>query len=387
MAEPAVDRPQEIALVGHRLAADAPTGIGRYYVEVARGLAEVADPRTHRYTVASTREQGSPSWAEPPLHVGSLGGPRKLRAMAWNLARFPRVDASLGYPDLVHVLQPWAVIPTRGRLVATVHDLMPMLHPEWHGRLESWSYGRGVRHVADHADLIITNSAHTAAQVTGRLGVDPTRLRVVWFGVGDEFRARASASAQAATSARHGVAPGRFLIAVGAVSARKNLSVVLRALAGTDPALLGPTALLVAGPAGRGAAEVQTEVDRLGLTDRVRFAGFVPADELPVLVGASLALVHPSRDEGFGMTPIEAMASGVPAIASTVGALPEVMGDAGVLVDPDDDDGWAAAITDVAEDPDRRAALVVAGAAHQARFTWRRAALATLAVHDEVLGR
>lgn len=372
--------------MGHRLAAGSPTGIGRYYAELARGLAAIADPTTHRYSVASTRESGAPAWAQSPLRVASMGGPRKLRAMSWNLLRFPRVDAALGYPDLVHVLQPWAAIPTRGRLVATIHDLMPMLHPEWHGPLESWSYVRGVRHAAARADLIIADSAHTAALVTDRLGVEPARLRVVWIGAGAEFRARVSPEVQTATCARHGVEPGRYLVAVGTVSERKNLPVVLRALARVDPALLGPVALLVAGPAGRGAAAIEAEAERLGLAGRVRFAGFVTAEDLPVLVGASLALVHPSRDEGFGITPIEAMAAGVPAVTSTVGSLPEVVGDAGILVDPDDDEGWADAITTIAANPDRRAALVAAGTLRQARFTWRAAAEATLAVHDEVLG-
>jgi glycosyltransferase involved in cell wall biosynthesis len=384
MAGPA--HPHTIALVGHRLAAATPTGIGRYYAEIAQGLAEVADPATHHYTVASTREAAAPAWATPPLGRASLGGPRKLRAVSWSLLRWPRVDAALGYPDLVHVLQPWTVVPTRSRLVATIHDLMPMLHPEWHGPLESWSFRRGVRHVADHADLLIADSAHTASLVTERLGVDPSRLRVVWIGVGDEFRSRAGAEVQASTCARRGVDPGRYLISVGAVSERKNLSVVLQALARVDPALIGRPALLAVGPAGKGAEAIEAEATSLGLGDRVRFAGFVPDDELPVLVGASLALVHPSRDEGFGITPIEAMAAGVPALASAVGSVPEVAGDAAVLVAPDDVDGWAAAITEVAGDPARRAALVDAGRRHQVQFTWRRTAEATMAVHDEVLG-
>jgi glycosyltransferase involved in cell wall biosynthesis len=379
--------PWELALVGHRLAAGAPTGIGRYYVEIARGLAQVADAATHRYTVASTREPSAPGWVQPPLRVASLGGPRKLRAVAWGTLGFPRVDSRLHHPDLVHVLQPWAPLPTRARLVATVHDLMPLLHPEWHGPLEAWSFRRGVRHAADHADLLVVDSAHTAGLVTEHLGVDPTRLRVVWIGVGEEFRARPPTEVQVATCERHGVVPGRYVISVGAVSQRKNLSVVLRALAQLDPNLLGPVALLAAGPRGKGADAIAAEVDRLGLHDRVRFAGFVPDAELPVLVGASLALVHPSRDEGFGITPIEAMAAGVPAVASAVGSVPEVAGDAAVLVGPDDVDGWAAALTALATDDDHRRSLVARGDRHQARFTWRAAAEATLAVHDEVLTR
>jgi glycosyltransferase involved in cell wall biosynthesis len=384
---PGTGRPAELALVAHRFAAPHPTGIGRYYAELAQGLAAVADPATHAYTVASPHEDGAPPWLAPPLRRADLGGLRKARALAWSLLRSPRVDSRLGYPDLVHVLQPWAPIPTRARLVATVHDLMPLLHPEWHGPLEAWSFRSGVRHVADHADLLIADSAHTAALVTEHLGVDPARLRVVWIGAGDEFRARPTSEERAATCARHGVAPGRFLLAVGAVSQRKNLTVVLRALTRLAPDVLGPVALLVAGPPGKGADAIEAEVDELGLRDRVRFAGFVPDADLPVLVGASLALVHPSRDEGFGITPIEAMAAGVPALVSAVGSVPEVAGAAAVLLDPDDADAWAAAITALATDEDHRAAVVARGDRHQARFTWRAAAEATLAVHDEVLGR
>jgi alpha-1,3-rhamnosyl/mannosyltransferase len=263
---------------------------------------------------------------------------------------------------------------------------MPMLHPEWHGRMESWSYRRGVGHVRDHAALVIVDSQHTADLVGAEIGIEAERMRVVWIGAGDEFRGRAAPEERAAVCARHGVEPGRYLVAVGAVSSRKNLPIVLDALARTDPALLGPTALLAVGPPGRGAADITAAAERLGLADRVRFAGFVPDEELPVLVGASLALVHPSRDEGFGLTPIEAMAAGVPALASDVGSLPEVAGGAAVLLDPDDADGWAAAITAVAGDEDHRAALVAAGDRHQSRFTWTRTAQDTLAVHEEVLG-
>jgi alpha-1,3-rhamnosyl/mannosyltransferase len=270
--------------------------------------------------------------------------------------------------------------------VTTIHDLMPTLHPEWHGRLESWLFGRGVAHARDHARLIVTESRFAAEIITAEAGIEPDRIRVVWGGVGDEFRRRPTTTEAEAVCARHGVQPGRFLIVVGAVSARKNLSVVLRALARIDPARLGTPALLAAGPPGRGANDIEAEVDRLGLHDRVRFAGYVPRGDLPVLVASSLSLVHPSRDEGFGITPIEAMASGVPAIASDAGSIPEVAGAAAVLVDPDDVDGWAGAITAIAEDPDHRAAVVAAGERHQDRFRWSRAALDTMAVHDEVLG-
>ncbi len=374
-----------VALLGHRLASPSATGIGRYYVEIATALAMAADPATHRYVVASTREREEPQWIPPALGHRTVPGPRKLLALSWSALGRPRIDRALGDPDLVHALHPWAPTPTRAPLVTTVHDLIPMLHPEWHGRVESWAFRRGVAHARDHAARIIAVSQLASDVITSEVGIEPDRIRVVWEGAGDEFRRRPDAREVADVCARHGVEPRRFLVVVGAVSNRKNLTVLLRAVARTDPSLLGAPALLAAGPPGQGAEAVRAEVERLGLEDRVRFAGYVPSADLPVLVGSSLALVHPSRDEGFGITPIEAMAAGVPAIASNAGSIPEVAGAAAVLVGPDDVDGWAAAITSVATDDDRRRALIAAGDRHQEVFRWSRAAAETMAVHDEVL--
>lgn len=374
-----------IALVAHRVASPAATGVGRYYVEMASSLA--TEPSPHRYTVAAPRERERPQWLPPGLHRQVIPGPRKALAAAWALAGRPHLDRALGRPDLVHTLHPYTATPVRAPLVTTIHDLMPVQHRSWYPRRESWLFGHGVAYARDHARLVIADAEYGAAQLVAEAGIERARIRVIHLAVGDEFRARADEATTAAVCARHGVEPGRYVVAVGQVTTRKNPFVVLRALAALDPDLLGSTALLLAGPAGVGAAAVEAEIDRLRLRDRVRLGGYVPREELPVLVGAALALVHPSRDEGFGFTPIEAMAAGVPALASASGALPEVVGAAGVLLDPDDADAWAAAITAIAEDPARREALVAAGAAHQERFRWDRVARETIAVHDEALGR
>lgn len=377
--------PRHIALLGHRLASPSATGIGRYYVEISKGLAGVSDPVTHRYSVAHPRERDRVSWLPPGLEHRVIPGPRKAWALSWNLLGWPRLDPALGRPDLLHVLHPWAPTPTEAPLITTIHDLIPILHPEWHGRVEGWSFRRGVEHAREHAKLILTESRFAADVITSEAGISPDRIRVVWGGVGDEFRRRSSEAEAEEVCARHRVQRGRFLIAVGTVSTRKNLTTVLRALTRVDPELLGHPSLLVAGPPGDGASDVQAEAARLALSDRVRFAGYIPTAELPVLVGSSLALVHPSQDEGFGITPIEAMATGVPAIASDAGSIPEISGGAALLVSPHDIDGWAAAISSLAGDPERRALFIAAGQRHQDRFRWRRSAIETMAIHDEAL--
>ncbi len=379
--------PLRVALLAHRLATAEPTGVGRYYRELAPALAAAAAPDVVGYVVASPREQRTPGWVRPPLRHVALAGPRLARHAAWCALRRPTVDRALGRPDLVHTLHPWAPTPTRGPLVVTVHDVMPIVHPEWHRRDERFGLQRGLAYARDHAALIVVASGWTRDLVRHHLEIGPERVVVVPEGVGAEFRRRPSTATIAETCRRYGVEPGRYLVAVGAVASRKNLLPVVRALARVVPATIGAPALLVVGPAGRGAAAVRDEVDRLGLAPRVRFAGYVPGATLRTLLAGALALVHPSLDEGFGLTPLEAMAAGTAVLASNAGSLPEVVGDGGVLVGPDDTDAWAGAIEAVATDDEHRAALVAAGARHQARFTWEATARATMAAHLEVLRR
>jgi alpha-1,3-rhamnosyl/mannosyltransferase len=174
---------------------------------------------------------------------------------------------------------------------------------------------------------------------------------------------------------------GGFVVAVGNVSTRKNLVTVVRAVAAADPGLV----LVLAGRPHSGSAVVEAEIERLGLGDRVRRLGFVADDELPVLLQAARGLVHPSVDEGFGFPPLEAMAAGVPVVASGAGSIPEIVGEAGVLLDPADVDGWAGALARLVVDDDWRAELVERGRRRAEGFTWSRTATETLAVYERAV--
>lgn len=375
---------RRIALLAHRIASPSATGIGRYYVEASRALA-TAGLDDRRYVIATTRERETATWLPPTLERAEIPGPRKALALAWATVGRPRADRTLGPIDLVHTLHPWTATPTRAPLVTTICDLMPIQHRAWYPWRESWLFGRGVDHARAHARRIITISAHRADQLVDEAGIERDRIRVVHLAAGDEFRQRADEATVAETCRRFGVEPGRFLVHIGQVARRKNLAVVLRALTAVPPDVLGSPALLLAGPRGVGADEVDALIDELGIRRRVRIGGYVDGDDLPALVQGALALVHPSYDEGFGLTPIEAMAAGVPALTSDRGALPEAIGDGGVLLDADDPDAWAEAIVVVATDPAHRAALIASGDGRQRHFTWSRVAAETAAVHDEVL--
>jgi glycosyltransferase involved in cell wall biosynthesis len=267
-------------------------------------------------------------------------------------------------------------------VIYTIHDLMPLTTPEWFARRERRMFGQAMRDAARRSEVLIADSDWIAAQVRDYLAVDGSRIRVVPLGVSGAFATAPPSETVTAACRHHGVEPGRYVIAVGAVSARKNPGPVIASLAA-----VGELRLVMAGPPGAGADRVVDDVRKRGLTDRVRMTGWLAREELVALVAGAAALVHPSLDEGFGMTPLEAMAAGVPAVVSDAGALPATVGDAACVVPVGDPDAWATALEKVIGDAAFRADLVVKGRRRAAQFTWARTARETAEVYQACLGR
>jgi glycosyltransferase involved in cell wall biosynthesis len=373
-----------VALWAHRLrGADRGTGLGRYVTELVRGLGDLgADGSAFpRYDLRAVSDGGRPDWVPPSIGHVPLRAPRRPLHLAWAALHRPAIEAVSEPADLVHSLYPSFPCPSRAPLVVTIFDTYTLDHPEWYGRMEGWAGRRALRHAADHAARIIVSSSWSAGRVREALGVEGARLATVPAGVDGPVRPVDPGSIPG-TLHRFGLSTERYVIAVGSVTWRKNLSVAVQAVA-AHPGI----ELVVVGPQEPGpTAALAAEIDRLGVADRVRLLGAVSEDDLWVLIAGALALVHPSVSEGFGFTPLEAMASGVPALASRAGSLPEVLGDGAVLLDPTDADAWAAAIDEL-DEPTRRAALVARGRERARAYTWARTAELTSAVHLDVLAR
>lgn len=367
-----------VLLFAHRLSHPSRTGVVRYANELGAALDALEGDKPD-YTMASTPEPWPLPWSPRTVRVRRARGPRRPVNLAWTVLGRPRVELLVGPTDLVHVLDPSVPVPTRAPLVYTIHDLMPVQHPEWFERGPRWAFAHAVAQARRQARLIITDSAKVAQDVVDVLGVPADRVRCVPCGIGDAFRTPITPDAVAAVTGRYGVRPQDYLLYVGTVSVRKNLPTLVEALR-----LSGGGPLVVAGPDGLGADSIRADVRRAGLEGAVRFIGFVAEDDLPVLMAGASALLHPASYEGFGFTPLEAMATGTPVAASNAGSLPEVVGDAGILVDPHDVDAWAAAITTLRDD-DTASRLVAAGRARSARYTWDATAVAVRALHEEVL--
>ena len=372
---------RRIALWLHRFGIDNPTGVHRYALELARAMTVTA-PADADVELWSGRVPGAPELTGVRSRHPRFD--RRLLHLSWTTLHAPAFERVAGEVALVHALAPVVPVPSRAPFVVTVHDVWPLQHPEWYDAGPRWLNRRALRFTAAEAAAIITPSHAVARDVTDVLHVDPARIRVVPEGVDARFSTPAEAAAVQAVCTRFGVKPDRFLVVVGFIGPRKNLSVLFEAL--RDIRSRGgqlPPLLVVGGDELR-ASDIRAMPAALGVDDVVRFAGRVTDEELVPLMQAARALVHPATYEGFGLTPLEAMAAGTAVVSSSAGALPEVVGDAGLLVDPQDVGGWAEAIERIWTDDAEVRRAVDAGRARAAGFVWEDSARRTWQIYSEV---
>ena len=284
--------------------------------------------------------------------------------------------------DLLHA--PDMVLPVawRGAAVVTVHDLAFLRRPELL-TAESRRYYAGVQHSVRRAQRVIAVSEHTRRELLALTRVDPGRLRVIPNPVHPRFREAGDPAADAALAARLGLTRP-FILFVSTIEPRKNIVTLLEAFRG----LLDQGReldLALAGAEGWLSEPVHRAARSLGLEGRARFLGFVPDGDLAALYRQARLLAHPAVDEGFGLTPAEAMAAGTPVVVAEAGSLPELVGDAGLRVAATEAGAWTAALARLLDDPRLAAELGARGRSRVSDLTPVRMAEATLAVYREAL--
>ena len=248
-----------------------------------------------------------------------------------------------------------------GANAVVIHDAAALRHPEVYSAPYVAYQRRMLPALAQRARLLITVSEFSRGELVEMLGVAPERVTVIPEGVHERFFA---AAPDAEVARRYGL-PARYVLALGTVSERKNLRVLARAA----EALRQRGIELVVAGSQRGYLR--------GSAADLRRLGYIDDADLPALYAGALALAMPSRYEGFGLPCLEAMAAGTPVVAADRAALPETVGDAGLLVGPDDADGFAQALVSVVDDAAPRAKLVAAGQRRAARFPWSATAART----------
>ena len=321
--------------------------------------------------------------------------PWRLRALIshwFNLAQddlFARARtntrAALPAPRLFHATE--HLLPRfKGlKTVFTLHDLIFKFFPEYHLPRNRIFLTLAMPIFLRRADAIICVSAHTKRDAIRVYGLPEAKLRVIYEGVAPRFRRVLDSGVLRAAQARY-VLPERFILTVGTIEPRKNLPMLFeafKALLEEDASLAQE--LIVVGKAGWLHEPTFRAIHALGLTGRVRLLMAVEDDDLITLYSLATVFAFPSLYEGFGLPPLEAMACGAPVVASNAASLPEVCGQAALLLPPTDVAAWTQALRRVLTDAGLRRDLQARGPAQAARFAWSKAAEETWQVYDALL--
>jgi glycosyltransferase involved in cell wall biosynthesis len=310
--------------------------------------------------------------------VSRLHTERPRNRVLWEQAIAPfalqssRLDLLHGPANVVPLAAP---CPT----VVTVHDLSFERFPHLFHRANRLYLGAMVRASVARARKVIAVSSSTCRELVELFRVPEGKVEVIPNGVEPVFHPL-PADQVAAFRAEKGL-PAEFILHLGTLEPRKNLLVLLRAYARLRQQHGVPHALVLAGGRGWLYEAIFAEVERLGLTGQVHFPGYVEFAEQPLWYNAAAVFAYPSLYEGFGFPPLEAMACGTPVVTSDATSLPEVVGDAGLLVDPADDVALADALWRALDDSSLRARLSQAGPARAAGFDWHDIARRTVAVY------
>jgi glycosyltransferase involved in cell wall biosynthesis len=307
----------------------------------------------------------------------------------WHRLQVPLpADWLTGPIDLFH--SPDFVLPPvrAARSILTVHDLAFLLYPECADASLRAYLEKTVPRSVQRADYVVADSENTRNDVICLLGVPPERVTVVPGGVDPVFKPVTDPARLAAFRRTLGLDPVTpYILFIGVIEPRKNLMGLIEAFDILKARRSLPHKLVVAGRRGWLSEATMERAERSPYRSEIIFPGFIPEEELPTLYSAAEAFAFPSHYEGFGLPVLEAMACGTPVVASRASSLPEVVGDAGMQVDPDDSERLASALELLALNPEMRADFRERGIARAAGFTWDAAAQVMLDVYHKVAGR
>lgn len=357
-------------------------GIGRYGREMIPRLRALLDPDEHLslFTNDARRVVVPAALAALPRYSIPLGNkPWRLRVVLGYLLRRGE-EAMLPSTELFFAADHLLPYLPRIQRIINVRDLSYLTHPAYHSLPAGIFQRRMMPLFVRHANHIIVPSLATRRDLEHYYHVPTSKITIIAEGVDDRYRTPIPADTINALRQRLRL-PARYILHVGTFEPRKNVMGLLDAFTSLahDPALADVALVLAGNPGWRYQATLD-HLAALQLGERVRRIGRVEESDLPALYAGATVFAFPSWYEGFGLPPLEAMASGTPVVAAAVASLPEVIGDAGLLVAPGDSAGIAAALRALLERPALHARLQAEGRTRAAHFTWERTASATVKV-------
>ncbi len=307
---------------------------------------------------------------------------RPLVRIAWEQVALP-IELSRGRIDLLHALGFVSPLAWRGPTIVTAYDLSFLRYPNLFNRGNRLYLTRFAPPSLRRATRVIAISEHTRQDVIQLCGVPPERVTTIVLAADSRYRPATPEAVDRFRTERE--LPKRYILYLGTLEPRKNVATLIQAYAELRRAGDIDHSLVLAGARGWHYEPTFSLVRRLGLEQWVLFPGYVAADEQALWYSAADLFAYPSLYEGFGLPLLEAMACGTPVVASNTSSLPEVVGDAGLLVDPSDVGGLASALRNVLQSDSLRQRLREAGLARARRFSWGKMADETVQVYEAVL--
>ncbi len=356
-----------------------PVGAGVYIVQLIRALAQIECEHQFVVFVHAGRRGLIEETPLPGVEWVILPDLPPARRLLWEQTGLPGL-ARRQRLDLLHSLHYTRPLVLPCRSVVTLHDLTFFFFPHLHTRAKRVFFPLAMRLSARSANALAAVSESTRRDAMRVLKIAPERIFTTPNGIAPIFRPISDPAQLEACRARYNL-PGQFILFVGLVEPRKNLPLLIEAYACLRQEQTVPP-LVIVGRFGWMSDQIRTQVNGLGLNEAVRFTGYVPLEDLPLVYNLSTVFVYPSRYEGFGFPPLEAMACGTPVITSAVSAMLDTVGDAGLLTPPDDLPALENALRRLLNDPNLRRDLSARGRLRAAEFTWKRTAQETLKAYQ-----
>ncbi len=367
------------------------TGVGRYTLELAFALTRLSQPPELVFFYG--RHWSKRLKATTGTNTG--GSYETVRSAVSGLVPVPLKEwvrkkvfqaGLIGYRlDLYHATN-YVASSFDGPLVVTVHDLSFLRYPETHPPERLTWLSEGLPDTLRRAGRIIVDSRFIKNELISLLDVQEERITVVYLGVREDYKPRDN-EVLAPELREFDLEPKGYILSVGTLEPRKNILSLLQAYELLSDSLKAGWPLVVVGMRGWKDQVISKRLDVLVSSGRIRALGYVSSDELPVIYAGAALFVYPSIYEGFGLPPLEAMASGVPVVASNRASLPEIVGNAGTLIDPEDIESLAQVIESLLDDQGKREQMARMGLQQAKKFTWEACAEKTFRVYQDVLMR
>ncbi len=297
--------------------------------------------------------------------------PRELRKYDFDIVHHP---TNIG-PFVTKAIWP----TKKGKCVETVHDLIPLLFEGTHEGPVRFAFKHLLPRIANNADKIITVSEASKKDIVQKLRINEEKIRVIYEAASEIYFPKKDASR---IRKKYGI-NGDYMLFVGALEPKKNITSIIKAFSQLKKKGMKHK-LVLAGKKGWYYNDIMDEIKKQNIDKEVIFPGYIPLEDMPYIYSASTLFCFPSLYEGFGLPILEAMSCGVPVIGSNRGSIPEIAGNAGVIVDPLDWKKMAIKMEEIATDQKLRQSLKRKGIEQAKKFSWKKAAKETISLYSEV---